>query len=252
MKSTPITSDSDAVRTRRLLVLGMLLLVAAVAITVGRVIHSRVQQARLMQDRPADLQYGVKVYSPETGDKAQDMRSKYLAKAKLLRDHWRVWAIAHQDVLRQLRHAPPGDTAMLMRVYSALPASEHLNQATGVTLKDIGMSVEDLTNENVVRYTWQPGPLKQPIAAEWARRDPSAQAVSDHNDDTTLEMTKQKFQRYHDIALSQSMSAGRSQITLWADGRITEMVSQDQHIIGKPTIVDGPEKEIVPPYDFLK
>ncbi len=252
MNRVPTISDPDSIRTRRLLILGILLIVAAVAIMAGRLIHSRMQQARLTQDRPADLQYGVKVYSPETAGKAQDMRSQYLAKANLLRDHWRVWALAHQDSLRQLRQAPLGDTATLMRVSSLLPSSAHLNQATGITLADIGIKPGDLDNPNAVRFTWQPGPLKQPIAAEWARTDPGAQAASDRTDDITLGRNKRQFQTYHNIALSVSMSAGRSRITLWADGRITEMVSQDQHVIGKPTIVDGPEKEIVPPYDFLK
>ncbi len=252
MNNTSTAGASDAVRNRRLVVLGVLLILAAAAITGGRLLYSRMQQARLTQDRPKDLQYGVSVYSPETAGKVQTQRQKYLAKASLLRDHWRVWAEAHQALLRQLRHSPPGDTATLMRVSSLLPSSAHLNQATGITLADIGIKPGDLDNPNAVRFTWQPGPLKQPIAAEWARTDPGAQAASDRTDDITLGMNKRQFQTYHNIALSMSMSAGRSRITLWADGRITEMVVQDQHIRGKPTIVDGLEKEIAPPYDFLK
>jgi len=30
------------------------------------------------------------------------------------------------------------------------------------------------------------------------------------------------------------------------------MTHQRQHIIGKPICIDGPEKQIVPAYDFLK
>jgi hypothetical protein len=249
MSNTTMTGG-EAKRTRRLFLLGVLLLVAAIAITAGRVIHSRMQQARLTQDRRADLQWGTKIYSAATADKAQEKQAKYLAKAQTLRDHWRVWALSHQALLRQLRQAPPGDTATLMRVYAALPTSEHLNQATGVTLADVGMSVEDLTNENVVRFSWQPQPMKAPIPAEWARKDPNAQAMSDRYDDTTLKLLHHSFSTYHSIALSESMSAGRSRITLWADGRITQMTRILHPAMGQRD--EGPEKEIVPPYDFLK
>lgn len=61
MNNTSTASASDAVRNRRLLILGVLLIVVAIAITASRLIHSRMQQARLVQDRPADLQWGTKV-----------------------------------------------------------------------------------------------------------------------------------------------------------------------------------------------
>ena len=247
MNNTTIAGD-EAKRTRRLLILGVLLIVAAVAITANRLIHSRMQQARLMQDRPKDLQWGTYVYSPATAAKAQTQRQTYLAKANLQRDHWRVWALAHQGLLRQLRQAPPNDTATLMRVYSALPSV--MDKSAGVTLTDIGVNHADFIAGRGVPFTWQPEPVKPHLSEGLLQSDPHAQAASDHYDNTFQEKLKRDFANYHDIMLSESMSAGRSRITLWADGRITEMTRLAHPALGQRD--EGPEKEIVPPYDFLK
>lgn len=249
MNNTTMTGG-EARHRRRLFLLGILLLMAAVTITGGRFIYSRMQRARMTQDRPADLQWGTKIYNPATAGKAQDVRAKYLAKAETLRDHWRVWAVEHQELLRQLKQAPPGDTAALMKVYAALPY--HLNKFTGVTPEDTAFDVDAFHAGRAVQFTWQPHALKSHLSAGLLQSDPHAQATSDMYDRGFLKKLQRDFASYHDIMLSESMSPGRSRITLWADGRITEMVRQDQHVIGKPAIVDGPEKETVPAYDFLK
>ena len=250
MNNTPATSASDAVRTRRLLILGVLLLLAAVAVTVGRVVHSRMQQAALTQDRPKDLQYGVSVYNPATASEVQTKRQGYLAKANLLRDHWRVWAVAHQGLLRQLRQAPSGDTATLMRVYSALPSLT--DKSAGVTIEDVRVDQDDFNAGRGVLFTWQAKGLGSRVSEGMLQSDPQAQAKNDQSNVAYHKKLQHDFDTYHDIMLSESMSAGRSRITLWADGRITEMVLQRQHTVGQPIYVDGPEKELVPAYDFLK
>ena len=240
----------EAKRTRWLLILGIALIAAAVAITAGRVIHSRMQQARLMQDRPRDLLWGTYVYSPETADAAQEKRTKYLAKANLLRDHWRVCAVAHQNLLRQLRQATPSDTATLMRIYTALPSQ--LNPSTGVTNEDIGVNEDDFLAGRGTSFTWQLTSLKTQATPAMLHQDPNVQATCDHYDHTFVNKLHQDFAKYHGIMLSESISAGSSRITLWADGRITEMTRQDQDVVGKPSYIDGPEKQLVPAYDFLK
>ena len=246
-------TGGEAKRTRRLLLLGILLLGAAVAITAGRLISSRMRQARLTQDRPADLQWGTSIYSPATAATAQGKRDKYLAKANLLRDHWRVWAVKHQDLLRQLRNAPPNDTATLMRVYSALPSAHALaGDSAGVTLADLHIDDDDFIAGRGTPFTWQPGALNIRISDVLLRSDPQAQAKSDQSDKAFLKALRRDFAAYHGIMLSESMAAGSSRITLWADGRITEMVRQDQHIVGKPTYMNGPEKQLAPAYDFLR
>lgn len=246
-----VTAGDEAKRTRRLLILGVLLIVAAIAITTGRLISSRMRQARLMQDRPADLQYGVKVYSLETGGKAQDMRAKYLAKANTLRDHWRVWAVSHQDLLRQLRQAPPNDTATLMRVYSALPSPQDLMGGNeGVTLADVSSNDADFLAGRGVPFTWQPGTFKTHLSEELLRSDPNAQAKDDQSNAAYRGKLHRDFIHYHGIMLSESMGAGRSRITLWADGRITEMTRLAHPARGQQD--EGPERELVPAYDFLK
>ena len=228
----------------------MLLLLAAIAVTVGRVVSSRMQQARLTQDRPKDLQYGVKVYSLATAATAGSRRGEYLEKANLLRDHWRVWAVAHQDLLRRLRQASPNDYATLMRVYSALPPTS--DKSAGVTSADVSFNPDDFNAGRGVLFTWQAKGLKMRVSDGMLRSDPDAQTKSDQADKALLEAMKQDFTKYHDIMLSESVAAGRSRITLWVDGRITEMTTQPQRIVGKPLYVDGPEKVIVPAYDFLK
>ena len=253
MNNTSTASASDAVRNRRLLILGALLILAAIAITAGRLIHSRMQQARLMQDRPKDLRWGTYVYSPATAAKAQTQRQKYLAKANLLRDHWRVWAVAHQDSLRQIRHAPPGDIDTLMHFYMALPITSGLNQSTGITLQDIGVSPEDANSGRAILFAWERHPPK-PIVAAWARKYPDlfsgAQEVGPNTDDTFFEHIMRYHAKYHDVPVCESMTAGRGQITLWADGRLTEMIQGDLHPGERRG--EGQEKEIAPPYDLLK
>lgn len=233
MNSTLITSTSDSVRTRRLLAIGILLIVAAAAITASRLIHSRMQQARLMQDRPKDLQWGTYVYSPATAAKAQTQRQKYLAKANLLRDHWRVWALAHQDSLNQLRHAPPNDYATMMRFFKALPMANGLNQTTGITLQDIGISPADVDNSHNILFAWYPAPPAENKDAEAA----------------DLHKRQHDFTLYHCLPIAESMT-GRSRVTLWADGRLTEVLPGKLHPGERRG--EEPEKEIVPPYDFLK
>ncbi len=250
MNNTPATSASDSVRARRLLILGVLLIAAAVAITLGRVIYSHMQQARLTQDRPRDLQYGVPVYSLATADQAQTKRQKYLEKASLLRDHWRVWAVEHQDLLRQMRRAAPNDTATLMRVYSALPTTA--DPSAGVTTAEVNFNQDDFNAGRGVLFTWQAGMFNARLSEGMLRSDPQAQAKDEQANTAYRRKLRRDFANYRDIMLSESVAAGSSRITLWADGRVTEMTRQDQHIVGKPTYVDGPEKELVPAYDFLK
>ena len=243
-----VTAGDQAKRTRRLLLLGILLIVAAAAITAGRLIHSRLQQSRLMQDRPKDLQWGTYIYSPATAGKAQDVRSQYLAKASLLRDHWRVWAVSHQKLLRQLRQSSPGDTATLMRVYTSLPY--RLDKSTGILPEDTALEVDAFHAGRAIQFTWQPHLLKSHLAEGLLRSDPHAQETSDMYDKGYLMKLDRDFANYHGIMLSESMSAGRSRVTLWADGRITEMTALAHPAKGQRP--DGPEKEIAPPYDFLK
>ena len=41
-------------------------------------------------------------------------------------------------------------------------------------------------------------------------------------------------------------------MTLWADDRITELSRHAKMSMDEPDVADGPEKELVPAYDFLK
>lgn len=250
MNTTPTSSAPNAVRARWLLILCVVLILAAVSIPVVRSVQSWMQQARLTQDSPADLNWDIEVHSPATADKAQEKRARYLAKANLLRDHWRTWAAAHQGTLRRLRQASPSDYAALMQVYSALPSLT--DKSVSMLAEDVGTTMDDFNAGRGILFTWQPGTLNTRPSKAFLQNDSQAQARSDKSDAAMLQALQRNFDTYHGIMLSESMSAGRSRITLWADGRITEMVLQDQHIVGKPTYIDGPEKELVPAYDSFR
>ena len=251
--NNPTMTGGEAKHTRRLFIFGILLIVAAIAITAGRLIHSRMQQARLVQDRPNDLQYGVRVYSLATAATAGNTgnrRDEYLAKANLLRDHWRVWAVAHQGLLQQLRHASPSDQATLIRVYSALPTTA--DSSAGVTSSEVSFNEDDFKAGRGTLFTWQAGMFKMRVSEASSRNDPQALEKNERSNTAYRKKLQRDFAAYHGIMLSESVAAGGSQITLWTDGRVTEMTRQRQHIIGKPIYIDGPEKQIVPAYDLLK
>lgn len=206
MNSTPTTGTSEGTRTRRLLMLGVVLILAAIAIPVVRSIQSRTQQARLTQDRPADLNWDVEVHSPATADKAQEKRTQYLAKANLLRDHWRVWATAHQGTLRRLRQAPPGDYPALMQVYSTLPPLA--DKSVSVLAEDVGTTMDDFNAGRGILFTWQPGMLNTRPSEAFLQNDPQAQAKTDRSNASMLQALQQNFDTYHGIVLSESMSVG--------------------------------------------
>ena len=260
MTSTP-TPNPKADRRDRLLFVGILFLLIAAAITTGRLIATRRHQA-LLARRPLpdarhpkfhlyDVRYGVRIDSPAAAARAQGKRSEYLAKAQTLRDHWRVWAVKHQDLLRQLRQAPPDDTATLGRVYAALPSSAHLNQATGVTLADIAVAPDDILGQRHLQFTWQIAPLKSHLSPQ-LRGEPNAQATSDKYDSASQQKLLRDFADYHSIMLSESMCDGYSRVTLWADGQITELARHAKLDMDEPDVADGPEQEMAPAYDFLK
>ena len=131
MTGTP-TPSPNASRRDALLFLSCSILLIAAAIMTGLLIAAHRHQVRLTQRPPPDarrpklriydVRYGVRIDSPAAADAAQQKRARYLAKAQTLRGHWQVWAVEHQDLLRQLKQAQPGDTATLMRVYTALPS----------------------------------------------------------------------------------------------------------------------------------
>ena len=63
---------------------------------------------------------------------------------------------------------------------------------------------------------------------------------------------KNEFAKHHDVALATSVHGGRSHITLWASGRVTEttLVEQKPPVSGLSAYIDD-EKEIEPAFDFV-
>ncbi len=260
MNSIPIP-NAKSHRTDRVIFVGILLFLIAAALVTGRLIGAHRHPVRLTQRHLPDVRhpqfhlydvrYGIRIDSPAAAEQAREKRAKYLAKANLLRDHWRVWAVRHQSLLRRLTQAQPGDTATLMQVYSALPSLSTMKKSGGVTLADLAVDPRDLTGARHTQFTWQVAPLKSHLAEE-LRSDPNAQATSDRMDAAFRRKLLRDFDNYHGIMLSESMSDGYSRMTLWADGRITELARHAKLKMDEPDSVDPPEKELVPAYGFLK
>lgn len=64
---------------------------------------------------------------------------------------------------------------------------------------------------------------------------------------------REDFTKYRDFRLSESMTTGRTQVTLWASGRITETTLTDRFTgHGKPILMERMESpDLAPPYEFL-
>ncbi len=186
-----------------------------------------------------DTFYGVKVTNPESEQGSKDARAKSLAKAILIRNQWQPWALQHKALLGGMLQAKPNDAKKMMDVYEALPV-----YAGGIGVTLVGSKSFD---PEPTDFGWQPANKgERKLLSNPVRRTEVLQSER-----VMQAFLRRDFAQFRDIELSKSMSPGRSSITLWASGRITEMTLTRQHILGQPAFVKAPPKELIPPFDFL-
>ena len=178
-----------------------------------------------------------------------EQKATRLARAKFLRAKWRVWALAHQNELKQMLNAKPDDQATFSMVWNSIPAVT-AKPSDGINSKDL--RPEDALLQGVA-YTWNPiGKVKAAWQTTPTTEDLSRAALSKNYQGAKLQ---QDFEQLRDIEISSSVNHGKTKLCLWVSGRITERT----YISGKPTTLPNGVKypaqeikEIVPPYDFLR
>ena len=214
-------------------------LVAVLLVGTVSIIATTLWDLKHNKYRFHDTFYGVVVTNSDSEQASTASRSQMLAKANLIRDQWHPWAYQHKILLAKMLQAKPNDQKTLTEVYEALPV-----YAGGVGVTLVGSKS---FNPEATDFGWQPANKgERKLLNVPARRTETLKM------EHIMHLFLQKdFTQFRDVELSKSMAPGRSSITLWASGRITEMTLNRQHILGQPAFVRTAPKEIVPPFDFL-
>lgn len=169
------------------------------------------------------------------------------AKAEWLREKLRPWALQNKDLLKAMLKAKADDKEMVQKVWAAAPSIATIN-ALGIRAEDLG-SIKS-SAAGVAWFGWGPMNPYDP------RKTPEQRKQQENR---RVQLRQEQFAEVRDVELSNAPLYG-STVHLWASGRITQTV-----IVHKPVVVeyegrmvngvtagDGPHKELVPPYEFLK
>ncbi len=220
----------------------------AVWITMGAVVvvtATALWQLKFNKYRLHETRYGVTVTDKASEEKANKARDSAVAKTHTVRDAWRSWAWQHKTLLAAMLTASPNDKEAMVRVYDALPSTP---EPLGINSLFKLPASNDVEN-GALSFTWQP---LDKLNTSGHYTDAKA-AAKDKMFEAFMANTRQKnFARYRDIELSKSVSLGGTKLTLWASGRVTEESRVRQFKPGGRAWADGPKKEILPPYDFLR
>jgi hypothetical protein len=93
------------------------------------------------------------------------------------------------------------------------------------------------------QFTWQPSTNSHvPQTSSWSKKEmiKSKQFV----DKRKLDL----YNKYGDMEISRSATGGPNTVILWASGRVTTCAMVKKEVNGGYTFVDGPQKEICPPF----
>ena len=126
-----------------------------------------------------------------------------------------------------------------MRVYAALPSSP--------TVEKDGIGDDDLNMEGN-EFCWNIESTPDPIPPQ-SRNDPLVLEHAQSGRRFLDKLLHHNFKTHHDIALGFSDTKGPIVYTLWASGRVTETRTP---LESDDPANDAREKEIVPPYDFIR
>lgn len=232
----PKESNSEKRRTRLMATASAVMFLIVLAVGGGFLYRSR--QAQIGDYGNPRLRMPPGMPTPEV---AKVQRKARHAKAEMLRDKWRVWAVRNKDAPKRMRAARPGDKAALMAVWNAIPGQPE----AGVT----GFDAQDL-NTGVVDASWQP--TFKTVRANPS--DPKSVEQAEEMKKFGEQGLHYYFDREHDVMLSWISDIGPSRsVHLWASGRITEQqMNVKKNAAGKVVSAEAVQREIAPPYDFLK
>ena len=193
------------------------------------------------------------------------------AKVKLMREHWKPWAIQQKPLMQQMLKGDAKGFAALMRLYDDVPATLPVG-GDGLTMQDL--------NAGDVRFSWQPGAklsmthdynpsspqytgaAQKPIVSgsgfavvyDWRQNPlvtPGMQPTQSQTTKMVLKKLKEDYARQHDMELSCFLTASTTNCTFWFSGRVTETTQrfykENRKWKTKPTVT----REIFPPYEEL-
>jgi hypothetical protein len=240
-------SESQDTSQKRRWKIVMLLLVVATAAITGEFIRRRSEKsihATQLEKIEAEV-----ARSNARLELTDEQKAKRLERAKFLRAKWRVWASAHKAELKRMLNAQPDDHAAMKAVWDAIPV--HCDQrSTGFTAQDLLPTDDTLYGEV---FTWNAIEKAKLSFAEPPK--PAEQERLSRSQSFQTAMQLENFKQLRDVEISQSVNKGKSTLSLWASGRVTER----RLIGGRPTLLSSGIKippqetqEIVPVYDFLK
>ena len=220
-------------RTRQLLVVSLCLFGIAGLIFGTVFVRANLGNGRTTRQRAGKPRWGQIASASEL--------NKTLAYTQVLREKWRPWATEHQQMLRRWMHEQNDNPEALQEFCASAPAPP-LYKGAGFALRELsheGISFASWTGGQEFAPTKEDGPLAE-------RRYKKSLLLQD-------EFQQRNYKMYRDIAVLTSMTSGPTYYTFWASGRITESTnSLDSRQHGQNSFVVAKEKEVVPPFEFLR
>ena len=118
-------------------------------------------------------------------------QERRIARAKELREYWKIWAMKHKQILREMLGSTPDKSDSFWKAYAALPKT--LNPEDGLTPEEL--------DDRKTPFIWLP---------------------FDSFSRLTRNLTMEGLLKFSDIPIAYSLNPGLKKATLWASGRITE------------------------------
>lgn len=240
-KVSETMQNAEEAKNRRLVIGAVLLL-----LMTGGVLGTLFQRQNYAGSQAYALAQNQRAM--QIADLTPAQKQAWIDHAKMLRRKWQPWALQHKDMLRKMLRAGPNDEAAMLAVWSALPYPDYPGKPKlGISSLDL-RPVQDFKKSLDSRspdFTWQAlGKLNQ-------KGPPSGKRA---------EWLRQQFEAKRDIQLSRSTGHSSSILYLWASGRITETkkIKKNVMVMVKGKLrqgfesTEGPHREVVPPYDFLR
>lgn len=230
----PKAIGAEKMRQRRMMLASLLMMVFAVSIFGG---------IGYLRRQAANGNYPRAKRSWEDPQVAAALTQVRIAKATMLREKYRSWALQHQDVLKQMLHAPSNDQSAMEVVWDTLPSDPGPSGA--------GISGSDLHAGTTV-FSWEP--VGKDLLNGQVRMTPAQRKQIESYEPGLKRERAEQFKNLHDLKISESANSGQSTICLWASGRVTENKWIDNPHLdhGKPWVVQAPPRQVLPPYEFVQ
>lgn len=247
--STP--AEREEAKSKRLMLGAVAMLLAAAGVFGGLSSLQRQAIPMTQAEQMARENEQSRMTPPEQLERS-------LERAKFLREKWRPWAEKNTGLLKTMLAAEPDDKAAMIAVWKAVPPLR-LEDEKSISFKDLtpdghsGNNHQAILSGSSSNFTWaaletglfDPAPL--PADPKKRAHVKFLQGLSDKALDFN-------FRAFRDISIAQSSNRGDQWISLWASGRITEAKSIDNpdRSPAASSRLREPDKELVPPYDFLQ